>query len=492
MKRSLYYFSLKELIRSAYLTKSIASTAVIVFLGLYFAASFLFLAFNIDKIMAESHPGLDVFKAFNSIVLIYLGADLVVRFIMQSLPAINFKKFIIYPVKRTRIIRYLLSRSVLNFFNLIPLVFLVPFTFDVVVHDLSPFSVLAWFTGICLLVLSNHFLSVYLKWRFHDSQSGFYVAIGLIAALFAVDFFEIVNLNEQFGVFLDKIAIHPQLVLILSVLPIAFYALNYSFLKNNLYLDSFASQKGDTRVRDFAFLNKLGDYGKFISLEMKMIWRNKRPKNAFIMSVFFLLYGFIIYKNPGENKPIPDFMLFFGGIFMTGLFTLSYGQFFPAWHSRYFSFLMSQNIKMKEFLQAVYLLLTTITGVYFLVSLGYAFLTPRVIWFHLVVSLYNIGVNIYFILLMGLYSSRPIDLDKSAFFNYQGMGAQQFLVVFPMIFAPIALFFLLKLGFGVVAALVIIGLIGLAGILLQPLLINRFAIAYLNKKHKLISNYKKG
>ena len=491
MNRSFFYFTWTELIRSAHFKKSIASTAVLVFIALYLSASFLFLAFNIDKMMEESHPGVNVLQAFNSIVLICLCVDLIIRLIMQNLPTISFKQFIILPVKRERIIRFLLFRSVLHFFNILPLVFLVPFTFDVVRHEVPWLSVITWLAGLFIFVLSNHFLAVYLKWRFHDSQIGFYIVIALIAGLFAIDYFEIINLNELFGVFLDNMLIHPGLIFLLPVFPAVFYFLNKAFLKNHLYLDSFEKRKGDIQVRDFSFMNQLGEYGKFISLEMKMIWRNKRPKNVFLMSVFFLLYGFLIYKD-FRTERAPEFILLLGGIFMTGIFTMSYGQFFPAWHSRYFSYLMAQNIKMKEFLQSVYLLLTTITCLYFLISLGYAFITPRVILFHFIVTIYNIGVNIYFILFMGLYSSKPIDLDRSAFFNYQGMGAQQFLIVFPMLFAPIALYGLLKWGLGTIAALTIIGLLGLTGILLQPLFINKFAAAYLKKKHKLIANYKKG
>lgn len=490
MKRSLFYFAWNELIRSASMKKSIASTAVLAFIALYLSFSFLFLAFNIDKLMEESHPGINVLKAFNSIVLIYIGVDLVIRLIMQNLPTISFRQFIILPVKRSRIVRYLLFRSLIHFFNVIPLIFLIPFIFDVVRFEAPALSVLCWLTGLYILVLSNHFLAVYLKWRFQDSQAGFYIVIGVIASLFLIDYFELINLNEQFGLYLDNLIVNPQLVLLLIILPVIFYLLNNAFLNKHLYLDNLEKRKGDISSKDFSFLNKLGDYGKFISLEMRMIWRNKRPKNVFLMSVIFLLYGLLIYKD-FRNEPAPNFILVLGGIFMTGIFTMSYGQFFPAWHSRYFSYLMAQNIKMKEFLQSVFMLLTTITGIFYLLSLGYVFITPKVIWVHFVVALYNIGVNNYFILYMGLFSSKPIDLDRSAFFNYQGMGAQQFLIAFPMLLGPLAFFGLLSWGLGSMAAFVIIGLISLTGIILQPLIINKFAVAYLNKKHKLIANYKK-
>ena len=69
-----------------------------------------------------------------------------------------------------------------------------------------------------------------------------------------------------------------------------------------------------------------GEYGKMLSLEVKMIARNKRPRTTAMMSVLFLFYGLIIYKD--LDAKAPEFIMVFGGIFMTGVFSMMYGQFF--------------------------------------------------------------------------------------------------------------------------------------------------------------------
>lgn len=104
--------------------------------------------------------------------------------------------------------------------------------------------------------------------------------------------------------------------------------------------------------------------------------------------------------------------------------------------------------------------------------------------------LYNLGVNTYMIFLFGLSSKKAVELEGGAMFNYQGVGAAQWLISLPLFFLPIILFFLFKLVLDFNEAFAALGGIGLIGILLQPVLINYFSKAYLKRKHQLIKNYK--
>ncbi len=131
-------------------------------------------------------------------------------------------------------------------------------------------------------------------------------------------------------------------------LTVLLYFLNRQYLWNRFFLDELSQKKKEGSTYDFSWLSQVGEYGKMLSLEVKMIARNKRPRTTAMMSVLFILYGLIIYKQ--TEKPLPEFIFVFGGMFMTGVFGMMYGQFFPAWHSRYYPLLMAQNVKMKQIL----------------------------------------------------------------------------------------------------------------------------------------------
>ncbi|NQU88168.1 MAG: hypothetical protein HQ541_20670 [Mariniphaga sp.] len=128
--------------------------------------------------------------------------------------------------------------------------------------------------------------------------------------------------------------------------------------------------------------------------------------------------------------------------------------------------------------------------VFYLLSLGYMFISPKVLYIHFVVMLYNIGVNSFVIFALGLSSKKSIDLEQRAMFNYQGMGTAQWLITFPILFGPLAVYGILLLAFGATAAYIVLGGIGLLGIILHPKLIDYFTKEYLNRKHKMISAYK--
>jgi hypothetical protein len=207
------------------------------------------------------------------------------------------------------------------------------------------------------------------------------------------------------------------------------------------------------------------------------------------MTVLMLAYGLLIYRTePG--KPAPDFIFILGGIIIVGMFSISYGQFFPAWHSNYFSMLMCQRLKMKQFLQSFYMLVTVVSVACYILSLPYALMHTKIIYTHLAMLLYNLGVNIPIIFFIGLYSKKRLDLNQSSVMNYQGMGASQWLAGFPMLLGPIGLFYIFKLAFGDVGAYAGLGVLGLIGILFHSIVIEFFAKKYLKQKHQLIKNYK--
>ena len=175
---------------------------------------------------------------------------------------------------------------------------------------------------------------------------------------------------------------------------------------------------------------------------------------------------------------------------MVGIFSMTYGQFFPAWHSRYYPFLMVQNVKMKQILQSAFFLMAASNVIFYLLSLGYMYISPKVLYIHFVVMLYNIGVNTFVIFALGLSSRKAIDLEQRAMFNYQGTGAAQWLMAFPIIFGPLAVYGILVLLFGNITAYIILGSLGLLGIIFHPRLIDYFTKEYLKRKHKMIAAYK--
>ncbi|MFV0265598.1 MAG: DUF5687 family protein [Draconibacterium sp.] len=485
MKRNFFYFAWREFIRSASKNKNMATRGVLIFLALYFSLIGTVMGFQLAGNMANVP---DKMKAFNALIFMYAGFDLVMRIMVQNLPTFGFQPFMIIPVKRKRIARYMLNKSLLHFFNVLPLFLLLPFTAKIAVNELAPPVLAAWLGSLVLMIFVNHFLAIYIKWRTNESDVLFYGFLATAAGIAALQYFDLVDINEAFGKIFDFIIANPPAALIFPVLIAALYLLNQNYINNRFYLDELSQKKKEDKAHDFSWLNNVGSYGQMLSLEVKMILRNKRSKSSAVMSLLFMFYGLLIYR---DYKPDgPEFILVLGGMFMTGIFSMMYGQFFPAWHGKYYSLLMAQNVKMKQVLQSTFFLMAATNIVFYLLSLGYMYITPKVLYVHFVVMLYNIGVNSWVIFALGLNSRKAIELNQRAAFNYQGVGATQWLMTFPILFGPLAIFGLISWAFGNIAAYIIFGALGLIGIILHPKLIDYFTGQYLKRKYKMIAGYK--
>jgi hypothetical protein len=489
MNQSLFSLAWKESVRSSYWGKSLATNIGLGFLALYFSANFLVLGLAVPKIFEQEFPGQDPVSKLNSFLLGYFFFELVFRLLMQKLPTVSFRPFLMTNIRRNTITNYLLLRSVLNFFNLLPLFLIVPVTINMVSDNYSMAASAGWLVAVFLLMLTNHFLAVYIKWRFNEAEYGFLIMLGIVAGLFCINFFGIINLTGAMGHLLDFILLKPYMAVLMVILPLLLYWVNYRFLLSQMFINLISAKKKQETIRDYSWLDKLGETGRFIALELRLIWRNKRPRSLVMMTVLMFAYGLLIYRQDGGKEP-PEFIFILGGIMMVGLFSISYGQFFPAWHSNYFSMLMCQRLKMKQFLQSFYRLVTVVSVACYFITLPYAFMYTKIIYTHLAMLLYNLGVNIPIIFFIGLFSKKRMDLNQSSVMNYQGVGASQWLGGLPLFLVPMGLFYLIKILSNATTGFLVLGIMGAVGIILHPVIINYFSKQYLKKKHQLISNYK--
>lgn len=123
---------------------------------------------------------------------------------------------------------------------------------------------------------------------------------------------------------------------------------SFSYFKKHMYLDGgLATKHTEAKTEDYTWLNRFGNLGTFLKNDIKLIRRNKRSKTTVLLSVLFLFYGFIFFTNSIEVYEGPVWRIF-AGIFVSGGFLFSFGQFVPSWDSSYYPLMMSQNIQYRE------------------------------------------------------------------------------------------------------------------------------------------------
>jgi hypothetical protein len=161
-----------------------------------------------------------------------------------------------------------------------------------------------------------------------------------------------------------------------------------------------------------------------------------------------------------------------------------------GWQGSHFDGLLVSRVNLRNFIKAKFLMFTLASTIMTLVVSLYGFMSWKILLVQFSAYLYNIGFGTVIILYFATRNYKAIDLSKSSGFNYQGVGASQFVLLLPyfltpyLFYTPFAMVGLPYLGLGCIS---VVGLL---------LLITRsfwveFILSELNKrKYKIAAGFR--
>ncbi|AKQ47048.1 hypothetical protein TH63_17630 [Rufibacter radiotolerans] len=466
MIRLLLSHQWKESTRSSVWQKNLAINLVLGFFILLLLSYVVLLSLFLDKILEAGWPDEDPVELVNRVLLYYFLFDLGFRFLMQELPVLGIQPYLHLPVGKSKLVHFVLWKSLSSLFNFLPLLLFIPFALKLLPEVYGLGGAWSWVAGLFLLTLVNNYLTLYFKRQLVEKPfvtGGFLLAV---VALAAINYLGYISLGAASGAFFNALGTNAVWVLVPLVLLVAVYLLNYRFLVAHTYPEEMrirkAAKVGDSS--EIGFLQRFGELGTLIGLELKLIMRHKRPKSTILMAVLFMAYGFLFYTNKIYTNGFA--MLIFPGIFMTGFMMLSYGQFVPGWQSAHFDALLTKRLSPYTFYLGKFWMFVPACTVAYLVTLLYGLMPAaggKIMLINTACFLYNIGINTFVVLYLSTYNKKRIDLSKSASFNWQGVGASQFIMMLPAMLLPILLYFAFSLlgnPWWGIAALAVAGLLG--------------------------------
>lgn len=478
----------KQFTRSASFGKSVALKIVMVFFALYFIAMFLIVGIAMFPLLKKVFPERDPFVVFNGLIFFWILGDLVIRFFFQKLPVMSVKPLLTLPIKRSKVVNFVLGKSALSFFNFLPLFTIVPFGVMLVINDYAISVVLVWLLTMVLITLINNYLNFIIESLAAKTELSFLPVILFAGSLYTLNHFQLINIAELLSNGIQAIANNPLWLVVPFFILIGLYWYNFKILRNKLFLDSSLQTKTqEVQASNLEWTKKFGDIAPFMQLDLKLLWRNKRPKSSVWMLAFGVLYGLFFYPNPIYQDK--EFLFAFVGIFVTGIFLINFGQFIPAWDSGYYKMLMSQNIKYQQYLKSKYTLMTLSVILLFVLSIPYVYFGWKILLAHFAAAVYNIGVNTYVILLGGSFNRKKIDLNQRAAFNFQGTGAVQWIIGLPLLLLPIGIFSIFNFAFSFEIGILVLILLGVTGIILHQKIMQLITKKYLASKYKMIAAF---
>jgi len=440
--------------------------------------------------LKKGFPDKDPWQVLNSYIVFWFFGELIMRYMIQKMPVLTIKPLLMLPIPKNKIIHYGLGKSLLSIFNFILLFILIPYSIVLLIKGYAVLNVLAWFFGMMMISYTLN----YIIFLVNKNDTYFYTILTILLGLIALEYYNIFKISVFAGSAFNYLSAHAYSIVIPLTTLIISYLLSYKHLKKNINLDDLEIKAKDVKTTDLSWLNRFGDVAPFLKNDLKLIWRNARPRKTVISGAIFLFYAlyFIMMKKNGIKSGMNNpYMMAFAMMFVTGGFAMTFGQLVPSWDSEYYKLLMSQNIKYKTYLESKWYLMGFAVIISFILATPYIYFGWEIYGLLVAGMFFNLGINSYLVLFGGSLLRMPIKLNEKAkaFGNTQGFKMSQMLISIPKMFLPILLFAVPNYFWGFNAGIITIVVLGIIGILLKNYFLSKIEKIYQKNKYITIEAY---
>ena len=476
----------KSFFRSASFATNLALKIVMGFMAIYFMVIFIAAGVGVFFLLKEEFH-LEPLATVNKYLIYYLVGDLVIRYFFQKMPVTNIKPLLNLPIKRDTIVHFSLGKTSISFFNMLHAFFFIPFTVVLLINGYG-FQVILWHFGIMALIYANNFINVLLN----NKDSVFYSLLAIVVSLGLAQYYQVFDVTNYTQPFFQGMYSTNFLFLIPILLAIVTYYFSFDYFKKNLNLDTGLAKKSDeAKTENFTWLNQFGTLGTFLKNDIKLLKRNKRSRTTVIMSFLFIFYGLLFFTNSIEAYQNPA-MQVFAGIFVSGGFLFTFGQFVPSWDSAYYQLMMSQNIQYREYISSKWWLMVIGTLISTIIASFYLYFGWQTYMLIVVGAIYNIGVNSHLVMLGGAFVKTPIDLTMAnkAFGDKQAFNIKTMLISIPKLAVPMILYALGYYLFSANIGFLFVALAGVLGFAFRNKVFAMIEKIYKTEKYATIAAYK--
>ena len=131
-----------------------------------------------------------------------------------------------------------------------------------------------------------------------------------------------------------------------------------------------------------------------------------------------------------------------------------------------------------------------ICGICYVLTIPYVFFGTKILIINTVTFLYNIGILSFILLYMATYNKRRMDLSKGAAFNYQGLGASNWLAMLPAFLLPVFIYLPFSFAGVPYTGLIFIGVLGLIGLIFHRYLLKIIYNQFMGRKYIIAEGFR--
>ena len=418
------------------------------FMSVFWAGYLIF--FGTTFAFAFDGGAKEAYHVMNSGLIFILALDFLLRLPFLKTPTQEVKPYLLLPIKRSRLIDFLLLRSGLNSFNLLWLFLSVPFAIITVTKFYGIGGILTYCIGIWLLIVFNNYW--YLLCRTLMDERIWWVLLpiavygGIAAALFIPDnsplFGFFIDLGEGFitGNILTFICVLVAITLM--------WFINRSIMQKLVYNELNKTEDTTVQVKtvsEYKFLDRYGEIGEYIRLELKLLLRNKVcRKSLYSVTAIVLIFSLTISFSDIYDGGSRDFFVLYNYIIFGILFLSP----LMSYEGNYIDGLMSRKESIYSLLRAKYILYSIALIIPFVLMIP-GMVTGRGSVLGCIAWIVFVPGAVYFCLFqLAVYNNKTLDLNaKMTGRQNVGTGLQN-LISGAAFGVPLLLFFVLNATVG--------------------------------------------
>ncbi len=488
----LFYFlkhQMQQARRSSIWQKSLALNLIIGFFVFIMLIQFITVSVLLAKNWHEIADSDALIYEFYKVVAWYFAGMFGFRFFMQQTPVMAIQPYQHLPIRKSSLVHFVLFKGLFNVFNLLGVIFFVPFAFYQIGFYHGTLMAWLWLFSMLAFDLFFNYTAMYLKKQQATNIRIVLVVVALIGVLALGDVFGWYSYAGVFATSLAYLTENPAMLSIPFALLFLAYRVNFNFLKSHFYLEENVRENENTKSgANLSYLERFGMIGEIMSLDVRLFLRNKRTKTILYITPVFILYGLFFYLSDSYSED--DGFMVFVGIFMTGGVMFNYLQHAFAYEGSYFDMLLASRIDFKDYIRAKILGGTLLTVAAFILIIPYVYFGWFIMLINTATFLFNLGIVLPMLVYIATYNTKSMDLGKSTAFNFQGIGATHYLTMIPVFIVPLILYLPFKWFGNADHGIYLVGLTGLLGLAFRKAFIQMIFRNFEARRHIMANGFR--
>ena len=462
---------------------------LIVFMWLYYAAILLFMGVVMAMGMKHSYNGVASFHVFDGGLLYLLIIDFWVRFVLQETPAQNVQPYALLPIRRSFLMHLYLTRSGISWGNLYWGFMLVPFGLIAIVVPIGWGAFFGWLLGWWLLIVADSYAYLFCRALCMKHLAWVLLPAAIHGALLAIMLVPDKNpLDMPCTLLMYGFLQWEFLPFLCAVALIAFlYWANYRLQMGMVYDEVGKKEEKEIKhATQFNFLNRYGQLGEYLKLEVKQRMRNKTVKMSFFLGLglMIMLSSIMYFSDVYDNSFMRSFICLYNYIVL-GMMTLIT---IMCYEGNYIDGLMSRRESILQLLRAKYYFNVLLLFIPPIILLPLMIVGKMSVWMNVGYFFFSAGVLYPLFFQMAVYNNNTLPMNQKLT-GKQATTAQN---IFSMLifFLPIGLEKAATAILGEPWGYIFLAILGIAGIVTHQYWLRNVYKRFMVRRYKNMEGFR--